>query len=80
MNRDCLSVQTGAQLWRRWFPSRMHMSVADFFFCRGAYTDHFNLEMQGLTRQRMIAINGDFIAVYSPQSQQIAADPAHLTL
>ncbi len=52
------------------------MSVADFFFCRRAYADHFNLEMQRLTRQRMIPINGDLVAVYRRNRDRLLLDPA----
>ena len=40
----------------------MHVAVLQFFGAGFAHLDHFDREMQGLAGQRMVAVDGDFIA------------------
>ena len=41
----------------------MHMTVIQLFRRGGTNLNDFHVKVQGLTRQRVIAVNGDFIGV-----------------
>jgi len=41
----------------------VHVAVSNFFFARVTYSNNLDLEVQALTRQRVVAINGYVVAV-----------------
>ena len=42
----------------------MHVTVIDLFRRCLANADHFHIEMQGLARHLVVAVDGDLVAIY----------------